>query len=331
MATTTTGATGMAAAISTYYDRLALDYLVPQLKLYQFAVKKPLPKQSGVNAIWRRYTVPSVGDTLTEGTAPSARALSSVTVSAGLQQIGDVIGVSDLLELTAVDSQVEEAIRELADGAALSVDTYLRNAVIDGAGVIIERVSGTFSNANTRTTVSAVYSADTMVGSLVNHAASRLKRLNVKPFPDGYYVWITHPLAAAQLMAETGTAGQWLDVYKYATPENIYAGEIGRYKGFRFIEAGTATSARYGSVYIGTSQSTSATSVCAVYNTAFGQGHFGITEMDGGINTFVKTSNPYDKSDPLNQYSTVGYKITLAAKLLNVSAGVVVPTAVEFI
>ena len=331
MATTLTSSTGMAAAISTFYDKLALEYLIPQLKLYQFASKKPVPKQSGVNVIWRRYSVPSIGDTLTQGTAPSARALSAVTVSAGLQQIGDVIGVSDLLELTAVDSQIEEAVRELADGAALSVDTYLRNAVIDGAGVIIERVSGTFSNTNTRSAVSTVYSGDTLVGSVVDHAAARLKRLSVKPFSDGYYVWITHPLAGAQLMQETGTAGQWLDVYKYATPENIYAGEIGRYKGFRFIEVGTATSATYGSVYVGSSQSTSATSVCAVYNMAFGQGFFGITEMEGGVQTFVKTANPYDKSDPINQFSTIGYKITLAAKLLNVSAGVVVPTGVTFI
>jgi len=331
MATTTTGSAGMAAAISTFYDRLALDYLVPQLKLTQFAVRRPVPKQAGVNVIWRRYSVPSIGDTLTEGTAPSARALSSVTVSAGLQQLGDVIGISDMLELTAIDSQVEEAIRILADGAALSVDTYVRNAIIDGAGEIVERVSGTFSNANTRTTVSAVYSADTLVASVVQHAEARLKRLNVKPFSDGYYVWVTHPLAGQQLRSESGTAGQWLDVNKYSNPGNIYAGEIGRLYGFRFIEVGTTTSANYGSIYLGSSQSTSATSVCAVYNMAFGQGYFGLTEMEGGIQTFVKTSNQFDKSDPLNQFSTVGYKVTLAAKLLNVSAGVTVPTAVQFI
>lgn len=331
MATTLTSSTGMAAAISTYYDKLALEYLVPQLKLMQFAVKRPIPKQSGVNVIWRRYSTPTADSTLTEGTAPSTGALSSVTVSAGLQQIGKVLGVSDLLELTAVDSQVEEAVRELMDYAAISIETYVRNAIVDGAGVIIERVSGTFSNTNTRGAVSTVYSADTLVGSVVDAAIARLKRLNVKPFSDGYYVWITHPLASQQLMTETGTAGQWLDVYKYATPENIYAGEIGKYKGFRFIEVGTAGSTRDGSVYLGSSQSTSATSVCAVYNMAFGQGFFGVTEMEGGVQTFVKGPNQYDKSDPLNQYSTVGYKVTLASKLLNVSAGVIVPTAVQFI
>lgn len=331
MASTLTSSTGMAAAISTYYDKLALDYLIPQLKLFQFAEKRPLPKQAGVNVIWRRYAVPDADGTLTEGTAPSAEALSSVTVSAGLQQIGKVFGISDLLELTAVDSQVEEAIRQLADYAALSVETYVRNAVIDGASVIIERVSGTFSNTNTRTTVSAVYSSDTLVASVVEHAAARLRRLNVKPFADGYYIWVTHPLAAQQLRTESGTAGQWLDVYKYATPENIYAGEIGKLHGFRFIEVGTAGSSNDGSIYLGSSQSTSATSVCAIRNMAFGQGFFGVTEMEGGVQTYVKTSNPYDKSDPLNQFSTVGYKVTLASKLVNISAGVVVPTAVQFI
>lgn len=329
MASTLTSSSGMAAAISTYYDKLALDYLSPQLKLYQFADKKTLPKQSGVNVIWRRYGVPTADSTLTEGTAPSAAALSSVTVSAGLQQLGKVFGISDMLELTAVDSQVEEAVRELMDYAAISVETYVRNSIIDGAGVVIERVSGNFANTNTRTTVSAVYSADTLAESVVRLAAARLRRLNVKPFSDGYYVWITDSHASQQLRSDSAT-GSWLDVYKYATPENIYAGEIGKLHGFRFIEVGVAGSSRDGSIYLGTSQSTSATSVSAVYNLAFGKGWFGATEMEGGIQTFVKTANPYDKSDPLNQFSTVGYKVTLASKLLNISAGVVVPTGVVF-
>lgn len=326
MATTGTGSSGMAGALSTYYDKLALGYLLPQLKLFQFAEKRPLPTQAGKTIIFRRYATPTADSTLTEGSAPSAAALSAVSVSAGLEQIGKVFGISDLLELTAVDSQVEEAVRELMDYAAISVETYVRNAIIDGASVIIERVSGTAGNANTRTTVSAVYSADTLVESVVRKAALRLRRLNVKPFSDGYYIWITDPHGSEQLRSDTATGG-WIDVYKYATPENVYAGEIGKLHGFRFIEVGIAGSTRDGSIYVGSTQSTSAVSVCAVYNLAFGQGYFGVTEMDGGIQTFVKTANPYDKSDPLNQFSTVGYKVTLAAKLLNVSAGVVVPTA----
>lgn len=329
MATALTGSSGMAARLSTYYDKLALDYLSPQLKLYQFAAKKPIPKNGGRSVIFARYSVPTADSALTEGTAPSAQALSAVSVSATLEQLGHVFGVSDLLEMTAVDSQIEQAVRQLADYAAISVETYTRNAIIDGSGVIIERISGNFSNANTRTTVSAVYSADTLDESVVRAAAARLRRLNVKPFSDGYYVWITDPHAGAQLRSATA-AGSWLDVYKYATPDNIYAGEIGKLHGFRFMEVGVAGSSRDGSIYIGTSQSTSATSVCAVYNLAFGQGFFGVTEMDGGVNTYVKTANPYDKSDPLNQYSTIGYKVTMAAKLLNVSAGVVVPTATVF-
>jgi N4-gp56 family major capsid protein len=321
----------MYAAISVYYNKLALDYLTPQLRLYQFADKRPLPKQSGVNAIWRRYTVPTADSVLTEGTAPTVQALSSVTVSAGLQQLGYVYGITDILELTAIDSQVEQAVKILADRAAISVETYVRNAIIDGAGAIIERVSGTASNTNTRGAISTVYSSDTMVASVVNHAAARLRRLNVKPFQDGYYIFIAHPHSAQQLRTESGTAGQWLDVYKYATPENIYAGEVGKLHGFRFIECGTAGASNDGSIYVGSAQSTSATSVCAVYNMAFGQGFFGVTEMEGGVQTYVKTSNPYDKSDPIDQNNTVGYKVTLASKLTNISAGCVVPTAIEFI
>lgn len=318
MATTTTGSAGMYGRINLYYDKLALEYLLPQLRLYQFAEKRPLPKHSGRTVIFARYAAPTADTALTEGTAPSAQSLSTVTVSATLEQLGHVFGVSDVLEMTAITSQVEEAVKQLADFGALSIDTYIRNAIIDGASVMQELPSA----QGNKIAVSALYSADTLNSYVLRRTAMTLKRLNVRPFADGYYVWVTNSYGSEQLRSSTA-AGEWLDVHKYAEPGNIFSGEIGRLHGFRVVESEN--------MYTGSAAATSAVSVSAVRNIAFGKGFFAVTEIDGGVHTFVKGPNPYDKSDPLNQYSTVGYKATLASKLLNVSCGIVVPTAQTFI
>ena len=328
MATALSSTGGMSGVMQGYYDKLALETLLPELRLYNFGEKRPLPKRHGRDVSWRRWVMPAATTALTEGTAPSAQAASANMVSALLEQLGYVYGISDVLELTAIDSQIEEAVRILGKHAALTIDTYIRNAIIDGATKYIERISGNYANTNTRTTISAVYSADTACASVVRAAMARLKRLNV-PTINGDYILLMDPHSADQLKAETATGG-WLDVHKYAQPGEIYSGEVGRLFGFRVIEVGTHGTAHDGSVYVGSSQSTSATSVCAVYNLAFGQGFFGVTEVDGGVKTYVKTENPYDKSDPLNQFSTVGYKWTGTAKILNPSCGVIVPTAVVF-
>src|SRR3990167_7731352 len=192
MATTLTSSTGMAARVGTYYSKLLVNYMMPKLRLMPFADKRPLPEHMGTSVIWARYSNPTADATaLTQGTAPSALALSSVTVSAVLQQYGYVFGVSDLLEMTSVDSEVERAVAILGDKAAMTLDTVVRNDIQDATTNFIELVSG----AGTVGAVSALGSAYTFQEPVLRQAVwSRLKRLNIEPFEDGNYVGVIHPL-----------------------------------------------------------------------------------------------------------------------------------------
>ena len=52
----------------------------------------------------------------------------------------------------------------------------------------------------------------------------------------------------------------------------------------------------------------------------FGKNSYGVTDFDGGLHTYVKTPGPNSTNDPLNQWSTVGYKAIMTAKILNPSA-----------
>ncbi len=93
------------------------------------------------------------------------------------------------------------------------------------------------------------------------------------------------------------------------------AGEVGEMEGVKFIES-TAVP------WCETGGTTASTKGCGRYyfSFLFGQGAYGLTEIEGGVKVIVKNPGPQDTSNPLNLYSTVGYRIIAAAKILNKSA-----------
>ena len=53
---------------------------------------------------------------------------------------------------------------------------------------------------------------------------------------DGDYVAIVHPYVAYDLMRQE----EWIDAHKYADPDKLYNGEIGKLGGVRFVESSEA-------------------------------------------------------------------------------------------
>lgn len=56
--------------------------------------------------------------------------------------------------------------------------------------------------------------------------------MNANPI-DGAYVAIVHPYVAYDLMR----SADWIDVHKYADPESLFTGELGKLGGVRFVES----------------------------------------------------------------------------------------------
>ena len=82
--------------LSTYYDKLLLETLYPQSHLYQLCQKRPIPQGGGKIVKWSRYTaLTTAGAELTEGSAPSPVALSSVNVTAQIKQFGATRQISE--------------------------------------------------------------------------------------------------------------------------------------------------------------------------------------------------------------------------------------------
>jgi N4-gp56 family major capsid protein len=162
--------------------------------------------------------------------------------------------------------------------------------------------------------------------------ALKFKVKNVLRFEDGYYKAIMHPDMVNQLRGSSA----FHETVKYVENgastfmkgtlrEGGERGLVGVIEGFKIYESTEAplfsTSGVFGGTANGTRAKVSAYGGGRLYFTfLFGKGAYGVTDFDGGIRTFIKTPGPGDTSNPLNLYSTVGYRLIYTAKVLNNSA-----------
>lgn len=296
-----TSDSGLSAEMKTFYDKTLITLASPYLVHDQFGQKRDIPKNGGKIIEFRKFSsLPKALTPLTEGVTPTGKKLNVSSVSATVEQYGDYIEQTDLLELTAVDNTIVEATKQLASQAGLTMDTIVRNEIVGGTNVLYcPKVSD-----GTETTVTSRSQMDTTSLLRVKDvfkAAAELKAMNA-PKIDGYYVGIIHPYVAYDLMQEAGN--QWLEVQKYATPENMLTGEIGCLGGVRFVES---TEAKIW---------TEGVSNCAVFATLIiGADAYGVTSVNGGGVEHIVKQKGYG-NDPLNQRSSIGWKGLKTAKRL---------------
>jgi len=312
--------------VRSYYDRLALMTLENNIVLKQFAESKPLPEKSGKTIHFTRYTnFSEVTTNLTEGVAPTVVQASTSNVSATLTQIGHVTQTSDLLDMTNIVDNMKNIVVREAELAGRSIDSFIRreiyNTASNSATAISANVFNIFNDdATTYGNTSAMPSTSTrMDTAVVRNAVVKLRLNNVPPLQGEDYVLVVNPQTAARLRADS--VWQNANQYSGVFAERLFKGEVGRIEGARVVETTQIpffASSTAGNVFV----STSDTSV--YFSILLGKGCIGVTEMAGGLETFMVTG--VDKSDPLNQTSSYGWKMTWVPKVLNYSCGAVVAT-----
>ena len=144
--------------------------------------------------------------------------LNVSSVSCTVDQYGDYIEQTDMLEMTAVDNTVIEATKELASQAGLTLDTVVRNELIGGTNVMYCPAVDGDGNETEITSRGDITPACRLRVKDVFRAAAELKAVNA-PKINGNYVAIIHPYVAYDLMQDA--AEQWIGIQKYADPENI--------------------------------------------------------------------------------------------------------------
>lgn len=278
----------LSAEMKTFYDMTLIDEASAQLVHDQFGQKRPIPANGGKTIEFRKFSSLAKATTpITEGVTPNGNKLNVSTITATVAQYGDYIVQSDVLELTALDNTILEATKILGKQAGLTLDTVVRDILV--AGTSVQYAGGVASRTNlteeTKLTVEEI-----------QKAVAFLRAQNA-PTINGDYVAIIHPYAAYDLMRDP----EWIEAHKYAQPENLYAGEIGKVAGVRFVQTSEAKIIS-GGIF------------CTM---VLGEGAYGVTEITGGgLQTIVKQKGSAGTGDPLDQRSSVGWKAMKTAERL---------------
>ena len=298
----TTGASGMSAEMKTFYEKRLIDQAEPALVHDQFGDPYPIPANGGKNIEFRKYdSLPKATTPLTEGVTPDGQTMNVSTVTAEVRQYGGWVPITDTLQLTAIDNNIVQATKIIASQAGRTLDTIVRDVLAGGTNVIYAPKIGE-GGAETAVTSRATLDATCQLTSdLIARAATQLKAMNADPIGTSF-VGIIHPYVAYDLRRDP----DWIDVHKYAQPDEIYNGEIGTLHGVRFVETSEAK------IWKGTG----CPADLAVFSTLILGAHaYGSTEIEGGgLEHIVKQLGYGD--DPLNQRASVGWKAHKTAERL---------------
>ncbi len=312
MAITKVGTSGISDSLQTYFDKKLLEQTLKNIVLDQFAYKAPLPSKIGSKDVkFFRYPESASGDveSLTEGEAMATskyKQLSLETVSVSLSQYGQIVGISDLLSAVELFNHMEQATVQNGQDAALKVDEILRNKLGSDVTGKQKRFAGA---ATTWATVGGTDDAMTALDIL--DASTNLRSKNART-SNGYFTAIMAPEVARDLMNDD----DWLEASKYGDPDQLFRGEVGRYAGTRVVTTTNpfiskqatgqytydATGAKYSTFVVG--------------DQAYGG--VNLATMSAYAPKMMISQGP-DKSDPLAQLTTVGFKFYYGCEVLQAS------------
>ena len=229
--TNVTTDSGLSPEMKTYYDMRLIDLAQPLLVHDQFGQKRPIPQGRGKTIEFRKYTPLSKATTaLTEGVTPDGKKLSVTTVTATVKQYGDYVTISDVLSMTAIDDNLTQAQKLLANQAGLTLDTITRDVLNSGTNV--QHYDGTVAARANLVGGDATPENNHYMNVRVLKIAARALKTQNTPLINGTYVGIIHPDVAFDLTDDP----EWKYPHQYVDTEEIYSNEIGKVANIRFVE-----------------------------------------------------------------------------------------------
>ena len=293
--TNMTSSSAMSAGMQTYYNRELLRTFEPNLVHLQFGDEHRMPPHSGLVMNMRKL-IPLETNTkaLSEGDPGESVMLAETEVTVQLQQYGEYARCTDKLDLTHLDMDIMRRTKLFGDAGARSIDAVVREELAKCANVIY--AGGKASRAE-------LTAADKLTSRELRKAVKTLKKNHAQTF-GGYYVGIIGPDTMYDLQEDEA----FVKVSQYQDKENIYTGEVGRLFGVRLVETTEAK------IFEGAGAD--GADVASVI--VLGQYAYGVTSLKGAKpRVIVKPAGSAGTADPLDQISTVGWKMDgFGAKLL---------------
>ena len=224
----------MSVGMKTFYKTQMLENSRTEHYFAQFGKKQVLPENAGMTVEWRKWNTLPIADVLKEAVIPTSKRLGETAITASIRELGMYVTISKKAQVHHVDDIYMGAMEELGDSAGRTQDIAARNMLAEGTNVLYaDKVVGEeYSEPQAR------YELDEncrLTPDVVNQVYTIMRKNNV-PTIDGKYVGIIHPSVQYDLRS----SDEWLEAHRYASPEEIYNGEVGELHNIRFVVTPTA-------------------------------------------------------------------------------------------
>ena len=291
--TNMTSSTGLTPGMQTYYNRELLRTFEPELVHLQFGDEHRLPPNSGLVMNMRKIIPLETNTTaLNEGDPGESVMLAETEVTVQLQQYGEYARCTDKLDLTHLDMNIMRKTKLFGDAGARSIDAVVREELATCTNVIY---------AGGKTSRTALTADDKLTSRELRRAVKMLKKNHAQTF-GGYYIAIVGPDTLYDLQDDEA----FVKVSQYQDKENIYTGGVGRLFGCRLVETTEAKIFEGAGAAIGGGDDKQDVASVIV----LGQYAYGVTSLKGARpRVIVKPAGSAGTADPLDQVSTVGWKM----------------------
>jgi N4-gp56 family major capsid protein len=313
-------------AIAAYSVVRMLTRAMPYLCLEKLGQTNELPTNNTQTAKFRRYFLQgatgSAGDgnaqadfnipvrinPLIEGVTPQGSRLANQDYTITLQQYGDFITITDVIEDTHTDPVLRVSTDVLGESAALTLETLRFNVLKAGTNVFY--ANGVAGRANVVAPISLADQRRVTTG-LNRQNAKKISSV-VASTPDyntksveAAYMAVCHPDLETDIRSMAG----FKPVADYGPHTSPFEGEIGSVEQVRYLTSTVIAPWQDAGGTAGANRSTGGTNADVYPILFFGRDAFGMVPLKGKSAMTPMVVNPKPSAgDPLAQRGTVGYK-----------------------
>lgn len=325
--------------IQPHYSKKLLGKAVKLCRLVESAQTEELP--AGIGATSIRFFRPESANlaatgapaALTQGTAPTNyRTITYTPIDVTLQQRGQVSRASDVTTTVGLLKYLDDVIELMGEEFSLDCDTLIRDPLCNATTGLTKRYAQGL--ADFAAVSPAALAASKAIARDLLDAATALKIARAPTF-GGFYNAVLPP----QLVRDLINDPEFREVVRNSNAEKIFKGEIGQYYGCRIIEATNPfqedeTEGTYAATFSGAGTNTTGLIYTGIIT---GKGAYGTVDMKKlGSSPAAKkpqviiNSKP-DKTDPLGQWTTAGWKSFWASTVLNPAWGIAYRAKTQFV
>lgn len=321
MATTTFA--GLSQRTTAWAVAEALAHKQPVEVLADYGMTKPVPRNKAQTIKFRRPVILDLASTpLTEGTPPTSKAMTYEDVPAVLKQYGDVIEITDVVHDLAEDPVLKDATELLGEQCGETIESLLWGVLKGATSKEYASSANGTNDASVNEKVSTNMQRIIVRGLKDERGRKMTKKVSSSvqygtEMIDAAFLAFAHTNLEADIRDMAG----FVPCEKYGSMAALPY-EIGKVEDVRYICSPVLTpDADTGSTVAGSPGflSTSGTNN-DIYSIAYvAKDAYGHVSLKGSsaMKLYVTSPEQADKSDPLGQKGTVGWKTYWDGVILN--------------